>query len=578
MNIFRFRDLPIKIKIVLSGSISIMGFIILFAILIPYIYDRMLDIKRESLKNIIDINFSILNKLNSDFESGKISKVEAESLASEYIKAFKYGPDGKDYMFIFSIEPITMIMHPTSPQLNGQDLSEKKDANGFKLFVEMANICKKSGAGFINYYWDYKGDKTKIVPKISYVRLFKPVGWIVGTGIYIEDVRAEIFNILISISLIFLAITAISLSIIYVISRKISFQVESVSSNLKEISSGDGNLNVKIIIDSKDEIGSLAQFFNKFVNKISRVIGVINIMSHDLAKSSKEMEELIQKFSDSTQNQAASAKEISTTIQEVSSGMDSIANNSRVQYETISNLGDGINELSEIIHGMEKRILETYDQADAISQQAKVGGESIHAMSESMTRINKSSDQMKNIINIINDISKKTNLLSLNASIEAARAGDAGRGFAVVADEIAKLATLTSQSIKNIDELIRASNEEVTNGSTIIQGTVDAIKSIINGINGINDKMKHVTSSMKEQLSINKEVGKNAEIAKHKSNEIMVSTDNQKQAISAISTAVINISNNTLTIAQGSQEMKESFHETSEIAQKLKEQVNFFTI
>jgi hypothetical protein len=75
MNIFRFRDLPIKIKIVLSGSISIMGFIILFAILIPYIYDRMLDIKRESLKNIIDINFSILNKLNSDYESGKISRV-----------------------------------------------------------------------------------------------------------------------------------------------------------------------------------------------------------------------------------------------------------------------------------------------------------------------------------------------------------------------------------------------------------------------------------------------------------------------------------------------------------------------
>jgi methyl-accepting chemotaxis protein len=578
MNVFRFRDLPIKIKIVLSGSISIIGFIILFAILIPYIYDRMLDIKRESLKNIIDINFSVLNKLNSEFEAGKISKEEAESLASDYIKAFKYGPDGKDYMFIITVDPIKMVMHPTSPQLNGQDLTEKKDANGFKLFVEMANICKKNGEGFLTYYWDYKGDKSKIVPKISNVRLFKPFGWIVGTGIYIEDVRAEIFNILISISLIFLMITAISLSIIYIISRNISFQVESVSSNLKEISSGDGNLNVKIIIDSKDEIGGLAQFFNKFVNKISRVIGVINVMSHDLANSSKEMELLIQKFSDSTQNQAASAEEISSTIQEVSSGMDSIASNSRVQFETISNLGDGINELSEIIHGMEKRILETYDQADAISQQAKVGGDSIHAMSESMSRINKSSDQMKNIINIINDISKKTNLLSLNASIEAARAGDAGRGFAVVADEIAKLATLTSQSIKNIDELIRASNEEVTNGNTIILGTVDIIKSIINGINGINDKMKNVTSSMKEQLSINQEVSKNAEIAKRKSNEIMVSTDEQKHAISAISTAVISISNHTLTIAQGSQEMKESFHETSEIAQKLKEQVNFFII
>ena len=136
------------------------------------------------------------------------------------------------------MQPVIMVMHPTSPQLDGQDMSQKKDLNGFRLFQEMSNISKKNGEGFITYYWDYKGDKSKIVPKITYFRLFKPFGWIVGTGIYIEDLRAEIFNILISISLIFLMITAISLSIIYIISRNISFQVESVSSNLKEISSG----------------------------------------------------------------------------------------------------------------------------------------------------------------------------------------------------------------------------------------------------------------------------------------------------------------------------------------------------
>ncbi len=577
MNIFRFRDLPIKVKILLSGSISILGFVVLIGILVPYIYDRMLDIKRESLKNIMDINFSYLQRIHKDVEDKKISREEAESIAAEYIQSFKYGPDGKDYFWINSLD-LKMIMHPTSPQLVGKDLSEKKDAKGFLLFVEIVKICKEKGSGFVNYYWDYKGDKTKVVPKISYVKLFEPFGWIIGTGIYIEDVRAEIFTILISILMVFLLITLVSLSIIYFISKKISGHVEVVSANLKEISSGDGNLNVKILVDSKDEIGNLAGFFNKFVNKIARVIGVINVMSSDLADSSKEIEVLIQKFSSATQNQAASAEEISSTIEEVSSGMDSIANNSRVQFETISHLGTKMNDLSEIIHGMEKKILETYNQAELISKKAKLGGESIHAMSESMTRINRSSDQMKNIINIINDISKKTNLLSLNASIEAARAGDAGRGFAVVADEIAKLATLTSQSIKNIDELIRSSNQEVTNGNGIIQGTVDVIKSIIEEINGINEKMKNLTASMKDQLDINQEVNQNAEQVKIKSNEIMVSTEEQKNAITAISHAVVNISDHTFSIAQGSQDMKESFHETATIAQKLKEQVDFFTI
>lgn len=577
MKTIRFRDLPIKTKVVSAGLISILGFIFLLVFLIPYIQERMLDIKREALYNIMDINFSYLNRLYKDVENGKISLEEAKSIGADYVKTFRYGPEGKDYMWINSNEP-RMIMHPFRPDLDGKDLSDFKDANGFKLFAEMAKIAKEKGSGFLTYYWQWKDDKTKIVPKISYVREFKPFGWILGTGIYIEDVRAEILSLVFSIIVMFLIITIISLSIIYIISKKISNQVEDVSNNLKEISGGDGNLNVKILLDSKDELGNLAGFFNKFVNKIARVIGVINVMSHDLADSSKGMEELVQKFSESTQMQAASAEEISSTIEEVSGGMDSIAENSKVQFETISNLGTKMNELSEIIHGMEKKILETYDKAEIISKRAKDGGESIHAMSESMSRINHSSEQMKNIINIINDISKKTNLLSLNASIEAARAGEAGRGFAVVADEIAKLATLTSQSIKNIDELIRSSNEEVSNGNTIIQGTVGVIKSIIEGITGINDMMKNLASSMKDQLSINQEVNLNAERVKIKSNEIMVSTDEQKHAISAISNAIMSISSHTQSIAQGSQDMKESFQETSQIAQKLKEQVEFFRI
>lgn len=575
MRIINFKDLPIRVKILLSSVVSFIGFIILLIFLIQMVEKNMLEIKKETLKNILDINISYLNRLNRDVEEGLLSMEDAKQIGSNYISTFRYGPEGKDYMWINNNKP-EMIMHPFRTDLVGKDLSDFSDAKGFKLFLEIVKVCKTGGNGYVTYYWQWKDDKTKIVPKLSYVKEFKPFGWILGTGIYIEDVREEISNLTLMIILTFCIISLISFSIIFYISGRISIKIENVSNNLKEISTGDGNLNVTIEVGSGDEVGSLAGYFNNFVRKIAHVILAINKMSHELASSSREIGTLVDKFSQASQNQAASTEEISSTIEEVSAGMDSIAENSRVQFEIIKELNDKMETLTEIIHKMEQKILETNEKAETISQKARLGGDSINAMNESMYQINKSSEQMKSIINIINDISKKTNLLSLNASIEAARAGEAGRGFAVVADEIAKLAVLTSQSIKNIDELIRSNNEEISKGYNIIQGTVSMIKSITEGITDIHEMMKNLAYSMKNQLSINEEVNRSTENVRNKSNEIKISTEEQKQAISAISNAILNISNHTQSIAEGSQDMNSSYKETNKIAQKLKEQVEFF--
>ena len=573
----KFRDLPIKLKIILSSVISLAAFILTMIYVLSSIYESLMHIKRENIKHIIESNISIIEDLYKESVAGTISKEEAQKRAMKAIQSVRYGEDLKDYLWINDFEP-KMVMHPIRQDLLGKNLSELKDKEGLPIFTAIVNTVTTTGEGYLSYIWNSKDDENVLVTKISYSKVFRPWGWIVSTGIYVDDVKEQIKSLVTSIVLLFVLSAVVSLGVVIFISRIISTQISAVSSSLSDIASGDGNLNVQLKSISKDEIGELSHYFNKFVSKIRRVIQVINMMSQELADSSDEMAPIIQKFSDSSQNQASSTEEISATVEEVSAGMDQIAHSASYQYEIITSLGDRMQTLSDVIHQMEKKITDTTSMASSIASKAKAGEESIRSMNESMSRINNSSNQMKNIINIISDISKQTNLLSLNASIEAARAGDAGRGFAVVADEIAKLAVLTSQSIKNIDGLIRSNNEEIAQGYNNIQGTVSMIKLIIDGITSINEMMNKVAESMSYQLEINQSVNEEAERVKSKSNEIKISTEEQKTAIASISHSVMMINDITQSIASGSQDMASGFEKTVRIAKNLKDQVAFFKV
>jgi len=571
----KYRDLPIRYKIIASSLVGILAFLMVMIYILPSIYDRMLDIKRENIKHIIDVNITFLESLEAEVKANKITSEEAKQRAYNAIKAMRYGNDKKDYIWINDFEP-KIIMHPIRKELEGKNVSDFKDSNGLFIYQEIVKIAKKNGDGYLDYQWPSKTDKEKIVEKISYVKSFEPFGWILGTGIYIEDVKEQVFTLIYVILIIFIFTVALSLGITIIISNGISDHVTSVSNNLKEIASGDGNLNVSLKVDSHDEIGELSKYFNEFVTKIRNVISEVKTQSSNLATSTDKMTPILNNFSESSQEQASSTEEITATIEEVSAGMDQIARNARYQFEIISTLSERMSSLSEIIHEMEQKIKDTTGLAGDISSKAKSGEASIQSMNDSMSRINNSSDQMKNIINIISDISKQTNLLSLNASIEAARAGDAGRGFAVVADEIAKLAVLTSQSIKNIDALIRSNSEEISQGYSNIQGTVSMIKMIMDGINSINSMMIKLAESMTIQMKINEEVNSEATKVKEKSNEIKIATEEQKVAIEAISNSVMTINDLTMEISTGSQNMLNTFEQTIKITSDLNDQVDFF--
>jgi PAS domain S-box-containing protein len=147
--------------------------------------------KREMIKELTNSALSILSKYENDEKLGILTREKAQETAISRIRYLRYGDENKDYFWITDLLPV-MIMHPYKPTLNGKDLSNFKDPHGKRLFVEFVNTVKRSNYGYVDYMWQWKDDSTHIVPKLSYVSIFKPWGWVIGTGIYIEDVKKEI--------------------------------------------------------------------------------------------------------------------------------------------------------------------------------------------------------------------------------------------------------------------------------------------------------------------------------------------------------------------------------------------------
>ena len=210
------------LRIVLPAVLAIVLFIIaIFLILIPSAEDQLLEGKKATAQELTRAAVSILDEYYTEEVSGSMTREQAQEEAAARIENLRYGDEGKDYFWITDTHP-TMIMHPYVPELNGQDLTDYEDENGKKIFVEFVNAVEDDGSGWVDYYWQWQDDPTQIVPKISYVQLFEPWQWVIGTGMYVEDVNAAIAEVERSLIYISLAIVvAVALLLLYGIRQSV---------------------------------------------------------------------------------------------------------------------------------------------------------------------------------------------------------------------------------------------------------------------------------------------------------------------------------------------------------------------
>ncbi len=352
--------------------------------------------------------------------------------------------------------------------------------------------------------------------------------------------------------------------------------VNRIIDTIKVMTTGD--LTVRTGVDSRSDVADIGESLDQFLNNMSFIVKNVKDISLTLASSSEQMSASSGQFTENVQRQAASAEEIMSTVEELSSGLENVSDGANDQFTSLNALGGMMKELSDSINSMAARIKDALNLTGQISSKAKSGSESLTVMNQSMSTIDGRTREMTNIIEIINGISEQVNLLSLNAAIEAARAGDAGRGFAVVADEISKLADQTATSLKDIDTLIRVNNEEISTGIANVGATVRVISDIIDGVETISRMMNAIYENMERQLTTNETVNSEAGKVQIRSSEIRSATEEQKIAAEEIVKSVSYINELSQKNAATSEEMTASNQELAHIAGSLSQRVDYFKV
>ena len=452
---------------------------------------------------------------------------------------------------------------------------------GNKSLSALASRIINEDTGYDNFT-DEKGIRHQ-----AYFKTIKETGWKLVLNIPDSELFAPLRRLMLIISGISVLILFITSIFGKFLAEKLSGPIIHLNEKVMKLANGDLTVNeteekndaesIKQT-DDDNELDTLVKNFRWLTSKLREVILITTDISHDLSSSSQEMSATATSFADNAQSQAASTEQLTATVEEISGGTDGISDNVEIQFKSLTNLIEQIRELSDVISGMEEIIKGSLHHIRKISEDAKSGEESMKSMNESMGKISGSSQDMINIVEIITSISEQINLLSLNAAIEAARAGEAGKGFAVVADEISKLADQTSSSINEINNLIKANEEEITKGMSRVMDSINNMSTIIEGVNTITLTMDQIDELMEKQVKTNTSVNTEVDNLKIKSDMIRSATGEQKIAVEEIVKSIANISEVTQGIASGAEQMAGNAENVAGMADSLKEHIQFFKL
>ncbi|HTZ18177.1 MAG TPA: methyl-accepting chemotaxis protein, partial [Dissulfurispiraceae bacterium] len=508
-------------------AIALLGMGIVIVGLLNVIHGTLITEKHTKIKQIVETGYGVMEHYHRLSREGIISEEQAKTTAISVLRSLRY--DSKEYFWINDMQP-KMIMHPYKPELEGKDLSDFKDPQGKKLFVEFAETVKRNKAGFVDYLWP-KPDFKDPVPKISYVMGFDPWGWIIGTGVYLDDVSAEfkgiVWRVTGTTSLIFALVAAAG----WWFARSVTKPLSLIASKVETLASGD--LRVSIDYSNNDEIGQLSRGINEVIGSLNAIIQSIIEVMHDVRAAVDSMRIKIESSRTETVVQFEQVGMISTSADRMMKTIVNVSENSATA-----------NEGSMSAMNIAKTGVEVSDNAIRTIKKVHATNRELSAAVGSLSN---KVVEIGDIATVIKDIADQTNLLALNAAIEAARAGDQGRGFAVVADEVRKLAERTIKATAEITDKITGvqaetrittvsmekASEEVTSASEQISNVGDNLSQIVEAITDAHAQITQIAEAVKEHtigsLDVSMNIDKTLAVSKKVEemvSSIAVETDN----------------------------------------------------
>jgi methyl-accepting chemotaxis protein len=335
-------------------------------------------------------------------------------------------------------------------------------------------------------------------------------------------------------------------------------------------------LMAKFTMRNVKQIEKARQTSDENLGTINKLLANVNNITTSLSSSIQEMTATTLSLAENTQSQTSMEEDIINASSQNVQSIDELSSNANAQSVVFKMLSEGVKELSNSINELNRETLKSLDLTKSITERISEGEKAIKSTSGAMIAIDTSSSEMTNIMSFINDISDQINLLSLNAAIESARAGDAGRGFAVVADEISKLADKTAQSIKDIELLVKTNSTEIKQGLQSVKSLNEIINKIIKDITAISDLINKISDFMNSQKNYNEKVTSESGKMQIISEKINHSLDTHKEAIKSISVAIKEIGKVGQENSSAAEEMAANSEEIAAMTENLKKLVDGF--